>query len=186
MKLRTHFLVADLASRRCGITGIRRAIFCIGSLIPDLTLTQLTHPHFYCHSGKYVARHISRFADHSSLTAYLELGKMAHYATDFCCSVHQGRNIGSIREHLLYERRLNSFAVRNFHSLLKKSMRMPLCTLDEALDIFRCGLKYDHETDLLCAVRACTAICAMTRFPERKSRRFFRRVKIKNKSAGCI
>lgn len=173
MKLRTHFLIADITARRCRLSGIRRAAFCIGSLIPDLTFTQLTHPHFFSCSGKYVLRRVKSLSGHSSIAAYLELGKMAHYASDFCCSVHLGRNIGSIREHLLYERRLNRFAVNNYRSLLKKSMQLPHSSFEDALAAFRSGSKYDFETDFLASVRACTAICASAGAPAKRTKHFW-------------
>lgn len=160
MKLRTHFIIAKIAAEYVGFTFWERNIFCIGSLIPDLSPMQFVHRHFYAKSGKYVQKKLEQLSRRNSLFTLLIYGEMAHYVSDFCCSVHSGGDIGNVRDHILYERALNCYALEKY-DLLKAEceIRREQQNLTSVLNCYCHSQKYDLHTDLSFAVRACVDVC---------------------------
>lgn len=155
-------MIAKIAAEKSGFTKTKQMIFCIGALIPDLTLMQLVHPHFYSRSGKYIINKINKLSGRTSIYALLELGKSAHYVSDFCCSAHFGGGIGNVFEHILYERNLNVYAAENYSELqgecsLFHDEKSPENVLNEYFQ----GEKFNFHTDFIAAVRACMSICGM-------------------------
>ncbi|WP_124098297.1 zinc dependent phospholipase C family protein [Ruminococcus sp. Marseille-P6503] len=160
MKLQTHLIIARLAAEKSGLTPIKRAAFCIGSLIPDLSPMQFIHRHFYRQSGGYIIRKLEKLSGKSSFFSMLELGKAAHYVSDFCCSVHFNGEIGNVRRHILYERRLNRYAVEKY-ALLKSecSSLKALQSVKDVLSEYFRNEKFSFHTDIIYAVKACAAVC---------------------------
>ncbi len=168
MKLRTHFIIAKIAAEYAGFTFWKRNAFCIGSLIPDLSPMQFVHRHFYVKSGKYVQKKLEQLSGKNSLFTLLVYGEMAHYVSDFCCSVHSGGGIGNIREHIQYERALNCYALEKY-DLLKAECesRREQQDLTSVLDCYHHSQKYNLHTDLSFAVRACVDVCMKIYFPQK-------------------
>lgn len=160
MKLQTHFMIAKIAAEYSGFTFWERSMFCIGSLIPDLSPMQFVHCHFYASSGEYVQKKLKSIAGKNSLSALLTYGKMAHYISDFCCSVHSGNGIGNVREHILYERALNCYALEK-RDLLKAECEglSKHQEFTSILNDYHHSKRYDFNTDLIFAIRACVGIC---------------------------
>lgn len=121
---------------------------------------QFVHTHFYAKSGGYVQKTLKRLSGKSSFAALLTYGKTAHYVSDFCCSVHFGGGIGNVREHIMYERALNCYALKN-QDLLRAECRGPIKRgdLDSVLNEYSQSQKYNPYTDLILAVKACISVC---------------------------
>ena len=49
----------------------------------------------------------------------LVLGEMTHYLCDFCCFAHIGGSIGKASEHLIYERKIHKYLLKNQNSLVE-------------------------------------------------------------------
>lgn len=160
MKLRTHFIIAKIAAEKCGFSFWERNAFCIGSLISDLSPMQFVHRHFYLASGEYVHKKLESLSGRHSLFALLLYGEMAHYVSDFCCSVHADNSIGNVREHILYERRINRYAVENMEQLIVECEQFGGAQeLDKALEDYYGSVKYDFHTDMIYAVKASMGVC---------------------------
>ena len=160
MKLQTHFIIAKIAAEKAGLTAVKKTVFCIGSLIPDLSPMHFIPRHFYRQSGEYIMKKLERLSGKNSIFSVLELGKAAHYVSDFCCSVHFSGEIGNVRRHILYERWLNRYAAKK-HSLLKAecSALIGSRSVEDALSEYFRNEKFNFHTDFISAVKACTAIC---------------------------
>jgi hypothetical protein len=155
-------MISRIAAECAGLSAVKRMIFCIGSLIPDLSPMQFIRRHFYKHSGEYVFDTLEKLSGEQSASAMLEYGKMAHYVSDFCCSVHHSGGIGDVNEHLVYERRLNRYMIEKYSALNsehKANSRGE--SLKNVLEGYFLTVKFDLHTDLMYAVRACSAICEM-------------------------
>lgn len=123
MRKRSHFHIARLSADNTILTNfvtekstIMKWAFYLGAILPDLTVTQLFHPHFYGKSSDYVFERLSRIADkpEKGIVDAIILGEMAHYLCDFCCYAHIGGSIGKASEHLRYEKRLYKYLLDNY------------------------------------------------------------------------
>lgn len=120
MKIRTHIKIAQLAWEACADKNqfgkLSKLAFCLGSVWPDFSPTQFTHPHFYGQSHKYVFRQLEKLFFHTEtgkkFAYFLRMGKMAHYLSDFCCLPHIQDRLCQIRHHILYERMQNRYMIR--------------------------------------------------------------------------
>ncbi len=168
MKLRTHFMIAKIAAENSGFSFWERNIFCIGSLIPDLSPMQFIHRHFYASSGEYVQKKLEHLSGRNSFYALLTYGKMAHYVSDFCCSVHADNKIGNVREHIIYERELNQYTVKNYERLKKECAVFGRSQeLTGVLKGYFNSKRYDFDTDLTFAVRASMGVCVKAYCPRK-------------------
>lgn len=123
MKIRTHFNMAKLAlnhikkdREQYKPSLLKRISLYIGSVLPDLNLRQaISHPHFYKKSSKYVFDKITQLKKQKKINMIfmIRLGKIMHYLNDFCCYVHRGNGVGNVKEHVLYERKLNKYLLKN-------------------------------------------------------------------------
>lgn len=162
MKLRTHFIIAKIAADKSGFSHWERNVFCIGSLIPDLSPMQFIHRHFYGASGEYVKKKLEQLSGRRSVFALLLYGEMAHYVSDFCCSVHADNRVGDVREHILYERRINQYALENREQLTKECEKLDnKQELSKALEDYYESQKYDLHTDMMYAIKASMGVCAV-------------------------
>lgn len=75
MKLQTHFIIAKIAAEKAGLTAVKKTVFCIGSLIPDLSPMQFIHRHFYRQSGEYIMKKLERLSGKNSIFRFLSLEK---------------------------------------------------------------------------------------------------------------
>lgn len=165
MKLRTHFIIAKIAAEHTELSVLERSVFCIGSLIPDLSPMQFIHCHFYSKSGKYVLRKLEKLSGKSSLAALLAYGKMAHYVSDFCCSVHYSGSVGDIQEHILYERALNRYILKNRESLSDEFGSLSAHqNLNSVISDYDCCEKFDLHNDLSFAIKASFDVCRQACF----------------------
>ncbi|MBR5500309.1 MAG: zinc dependent phospholipase C family protein [Clostridia bacterium] len=120
MKIRTHVKIAQIAWNACAdktrYGKYSKFAFCLGALLPDFSLTQFVHPHFYSQSHRYVFRQLERLffegETGKNFIYFLRLGKMAHYLSDFCCLPHTHDHLCQIRKHILYERLQNRYMIR--------------------------------------------------------------------------
>lgn len=162
MKLKTHYMLSRIASEnQSGLSLLQKKAFCIGSLLPDLSPMQFIHRHFYTKSAKYVFKKLRRLYGKNSLASMLAYGKMAHYCSDFCCSVHRDGKIGNPSEHIKYESALEIFAINN-KSKIKECIRKGTngLKLHEIFNTYNSSLKYNYLYDLNMALKACSIICA--------------------------
>lgn len=123
MKVRTHMNIARLSVKRLinniELSGFEKMMFYFGTIEPDMGITQFIHPHFYVKSAEYVYHKIKQLQErenHGLISAF-ELGRTVHYLSDFCCHVHSSGGIGNVNEHLVYERRINKYLLRNFNKV---------------------------------------------------------------------
>lgn len=123
------------------------------------------HRHFYVKSREYVQKKLKQLSGRNSLFTLLLYGKMAHYVSDFCCSVHSGGGVGNIREHILYERALNRYALEKY-DLLKAECDSwrERKDLTSVLNCYHHSQKFDFYTDLSFAVKACVDVCMKVYF----------------------
>lgn len=117
-------------------------------------------PSLLCKIRKICTKKLEQLSGKKSLFTIFVYGKMAHYVSDFCCSVHSGGSIGNIREHIQYEHALNRYAQEKY-DLLKAECksRKEQQDLTSVLDCYHHSQKYDFHTDLSFAVRACIDVC---------------------------
>lgn len=125
MKKRTHFHIARLSvenSRLPGSIPVRNLIyewaFYLGTILPDLTVTQFVHPHYYERSSGYVFGRLNRLIGKpvKGITDAIISGEIVHYLCDYCCYAHIGGSIGKVSEHLDYERGIHKYLMDNYQS----------------------------------------------------------------------
>ncbi len=164
MKLRTHYLIARIAAESADFSLSESIAFYIGTLMPDLSPMQFIHPHFYEQSGVYVFDKLENLSYSQSSFTFWEYGKMAHYFSDFCCSVHFNGHVGNVRKHVKYERVLNRY-IKNNYQLLKNEYANEKKTknLNSILGNYYYCEKYNPHLDLISAINACAAICNMAK-----------------------
>lgn len=130
MKKQTHFHIARLSVENSGkskaFTGsgqISKWAFYFGTILPDLSFTQFTHPHYYDKSSDYVFDKLYQIENKTAkgIADAVRLGKIVHYLCDFCCFAHHGGSIGKISEHFLYERRMEKYVSDNYRSLQQRT-----------------------------------------------------------------
>lgn len=158
MKLKTHYIMSSIAAGSVPeISKMQKLAFCIGSMIPDISYTQFYRPHFMKNSGEYVFRKLEKLAVTDSFFKAYEYGKMAHYLSDFCCSVHNTRSVKTAKFHFAYERLLEKYIVINKQSIEKKvtEFESELVDLKELLKKYKDGEKANFEFDIFMAIRAC-------------------------------
>lgn len=129
MKKRTHFNIARLSVENNSQPElfnekgfIYKWAFYLGTILPDLTITQFIHPHYYVKSANYVFDKlckIERKTNKSVLDA-IRLGEMVHYLSDYCCFVHKNGSIGRPSEHLYYETCIRKYVLNNYQNLQLK------------------------------------------------------------------
>lgn len=126
MRKQTHIYIARLSveniiisEKLIKIRHISKWAFYFGTVLPDLSITQFRHPHYYEKSSEYVFNKLDKIERKPTkgLVDAIRLGEMAHYLCDFCCYAHNGGSIGRIFEHLLYERKINRYILNNYHTL---------------------------------------------------------------------
>lgn len=160
MKLRTHYIIAKIAADHAELSFLERSVFCIGSLIPDLSPVQFIHPHFYAKSAAYVKDKLEQADGRRRLSKLFTYGKMAHYASDFCCSVHFSGGIGNVHQHIVYERKLNRYARSNKAALRKELADVEVRQgLKAILSGYGSSEKFDFHTDMSFAIRCCISLC---------------------------
>ncbi len=127
MKKSTHFRIARLAVNNIelpysnfDIKKMNRWAFYIGSVLPDLSVNQFIHPHYYEKSSEYVFDKLNLIMQKpvKKISDALVLGEMTHYLCDFCCFAHIGGSIGKASEHLMYERKIHKYLLKNQQSLV--------------------------------------------------------------------
>jgi hypothetical protein len=106
------------------LNWLERMIFYFGTIEPDLSITQFIHPHFYVKSAKYIYLKIKKLQERESMgiISAFELGRIVHYLSDFCCHVHCSGGIGNVNEHIIYERNINKYLIRNFNKISGRIM----------------------------------------------------------------
>ena len=177
MKLRTHLRIAETAADLSGVKGFEKALFCFGSMFPDLSPMQFVHKHFYQKSGQYVLKKFDALKWKNTVWTAFQLGELAHYVSDFCCYVHQSGSIGNVKEHIRYERKLNQYTINNTFDVANICNRMPLKNdLNSILNAYKENQNHGYSKDLYFSVIACSIICKQIRqIADRKA--FFFQIK---------
>lgn len=116
MKTETHYKYALKLCERYSeeISPKDRVMLVLGAVIPDINLASYlkgfsVRPFFghdWGNSRKYTERGFERL-ESGRLTAY-GLGKLLHFLCDAFTFPHGGKYCGGLREHTLYEKRLNA------------------------------------------------------------------------------
>ncbi len=115
MKTETHYKYALKLCERYSdeISPKERVMLVLGAIAPDISLTSYlkgfsVRPFFghdWGNSRKYIKCCFERL-DNGRMTAY-GLGKLLHFLCDAFTFPHGGKYCGGLREHTLYEKRLN-------------------------------------------------------------------------------
>lgn len=126
MKKRTHFYIARLSVESKKATDsdsgqkiIKEWAFYLGTILPDLSVFQFIHPHYYDRSSVYVFHKLSKIACKPArgVRDAIRLGELVHYLCDFCCYAHIGGKLGCVSEHLQYERGIQQYVINNYNYL---------------------------------------------------------------------
>lgn len=169
MKVGTHYKMAKIAINRLHNSladhihfGIRAKLFCIGTILPDLSINQFIHRHFYPLSGNYIEMKIKRLAK-SSRTGFIQAlraGAIAHYLSDFCCTVYASGGIGNVKEHLHYEREIHRY-VKAKSDIFSEGHALINSFSQIHEEVFSQVESYHEQKQHGCAtdVRACVQIC---------------------------
>jgi len=133
MNKRTHWNIARLCSRKIEelfpehkMGEIKKILFCLGNIEPDLSIVQFIHPHFYEKSADYIYSEIKEMynKDKKGLFEAYKLGKLVHYLCDFCCFAHCG-GMGKITSHIAYEYKINKYLNINYDQFDQKKIKIP-------------------------------------------------------------
>ncbi|KAF5041594.1 MAG: zinc dependent phospholipase C family protein [Methanobacteriaceae archaeon] len=128
MKKRTHLNIARLSIankapsyKDINSKFIYKWLFCLGTILPDLSVMQFVHPHYYIKSADYIFSKLIKIKEkpYNGIVDALVLGKIVHYLSDYCCYVHHNGCIGNISKHALYESKLNEYVLENYQDLCK-------------------------------------------------------------------
>ena len=127
MRKKTHFRIARLAINNTKLPytdsekqTLKRWAFYLGSILPDLSVNQFIHPHYYEKSSEYVFDKLNLIVSKpvKKISDAIVLGEMVHYLCDFCCFAHIGGSIGKASEHLMYERKIHKYLLKNQQSFI--------------------------------------------------------------------
>lgn len=128
MKKRTHLNIARLSIenkapnyKNINCKLVYKELFFLGTILPDLSIMQFVHPHYYTKSADYIFGKLIRIKEkpYNGIKDALVLGKIVHYLSDYCCYVHHNGCIGNISKHALYESKLNEYVLENYQDLCK-------------------------------------------------------------------
>gem|GEM_PF-340767 len=126
MKKRTHYQIARLSvenneniDKFTFKNQVQKWAFYFGTILPDLTITQFRHPHFYRKSYDYVFNKLDQMEEKAMMriSDAIKLGEIVHYLSDFCCYAHIGGSIGKVSEHIRYEKNIHQYVMDNYHKL---------------------------------------------------------------------
>jgi len=143
VKKLTHFNIARLSIENISQpekVTIDRIIykwaFYLGTILPDLSITQFLHPHYYEKSSDYVFQSLCRIEgkDVKNIADAIRLGEMVHYLSDFCCFAHKDGCIGKISEHLNYERSIHKYLLENY-PILQQTISKEMPTYERSAEI---------------------------------------------------
>jgi len=117
---------------------LRKRLFLLGNLAPDLKLSFLLRLHSHSKCSKRLQKMIRRLHDSkrkcSSRMFSYKLGVMAHYICDFLCHTHTAAFDGGFREHFKYERRQVVTPVNIIPFDKEQSIKHSHCELYNALE----------------------------------------------------
>lgn len=121
MKVRTHFHLAKLSLKNIKSSypqNFSLNMFYLGNILADCSWLAYTNPHFYKKSDKYVEKKLDSLLEKDEFNWYnsLQLGIVIHYLCDFCCYSHITDKVGSINEHMIYERKIQKYLLENMKS----------------------------------------------------------------------
>lgn len=134
MNKKTHLIFGKIIwnylNENYGIT-LNRAGFLLGNVAPDLTFSFVIHPHEREVSSERLKERIKKAVRESDTEDFdagfflaERLGSICHYCADFFCEAHTKRYVGSIKEHVLYEKQLCDYCVQH-RVLLEKELSQP-------------------------------------------------------------
>lgn len=100
-------------------------ILCLSSMLPDLMPSQFIHHHFYQKSKTYIFKKIEKLINEEKTSFFnvITIGEIAHYLSDFSCFAHRSESIRNPREHILYERELNRYMLKNLGEIRNKVLK---------------------------------------------------------------
>lgn len=168
MKANTHVNLVKLAICKTelllpewDISELTKKIIMIGAFEADCNPLRFVHPHYYQKSGEYILKKAESLFTESKISS-LELGVIFHYLADFCCQAHINGNIGNIKEHMRYEKKLAEECCKRQIELKMSKVELP--KPENTIDYIERMLKTYRETspsmlkDLTTAVNITTAL----------------------------
>lgn len=161
----THFRIANAVIKEYGIFDrFDRAMFCVGSVIPDLLISQFYRRHFYSSSGEYMLDYFDSLSDSTSAFTIFKYGIAAHYFTDYCCAVHSGGRIGDPLKHAAYERKLEKSLRDSISELTAEICLYPYHgEIRPLLERYRSSEVFSVDRDLRFALAAVCKVCSAAR-----------------------
>lgn len=110
MKFSNHYKMGYLIWEKMAANDmqLRKRLFCLGNLVPDLTGSFMFRLHSYSSCGMRLKKLMRRlfggsFVRNGILFSFYS-GVMSHYICDFLCFPHTTSFKGNLREHRLYEK----------------------------------------------------------------------------------
>ena len=142
MKFSNHYKMACVIWEKMASNDmqLRKRLYFLGNLAPDLTGSFLFRQHSYITCGARFRKLLRRLFDgdvsSSSILFSFYSGVMSHYVCDFLCYAHTAAFAGSVREHYKYEKNQNVNAEEILLFERQKSMKYTYYELK--LDIENC------------------------------------------------
>ena len=128
MKFLNHYKMASLIweSMASNDMQLRRRVYFLGNVAPDLIGSFLFRQHSYITCGARLRKLLRRLFDgnvaNSSILFSFYTGVISHYVCDFLCYAHTTAFMGSVREHYKYEKSQNVNAEEMLPFYKQKSM----------------------------------------------------------------
>jgi len=113
MKFSNHYKMACLIWEKMASNDmqLRKRLYCLGNLAPDLIGSFLFRQHSYITCGERMRKLLRRLFDSNvssrSILFSFYTGVLSHYVCDFLCYAHTSAFAGSVREHYEYEKNQN-------------------------------------------------------------------------------
>ena len=110
MKFSNHYRMARLIREKMASNDmqLRKRLYFLGNLVPDLTGSFLFRQHSYITCGARMRKLLRRLFDgnvaRDSILFSFYTGVISHYLCDFLCYAHTAAFVGSVREHYKYEK----------------------------------------------------------------------------------
>lgn len=113
MKKRTHFALSKylVKDKKHELSQMDRALFCLGSIFPDMTPLCLLHPHKFNITDKSSQKRLNKvFEQRNHFANSFRLGCLSHHLADYFTAPHNRSGIkGFCMDHRGYETRFDTF-----------------------------------------------------------------------------
>jgi len=159
MKFTNHYKMANLIWEKMAVSDmlLRKRIYFLGNLAPDLIGSFLFRQHSYITCGARLRKLLRHLFDgniaRSSILFSFYTGVISHYVCDFLCYAHTTAFIGSVREHYKYEK----------YQIVKAEEMLPF-NRQRSMNYSYSDLKLDIETCVDKRARVLTQNAGMSAF----------------------